>query len=151
MLDKKIDSLQHLIHDVMRLHHYRTHMFLNTIGLYPSQPQLIMVLTNNDGQSQKEIAKMLHMKSSTLTIMIKRMEKVNLVIRKQDLNDKRISRVYLTDHGKELKNKIVDLQSNIAQESFESFTTSEKDNLFLLLTKIKDNLANKVDNKIEYK
>ncbi len=52
-----------------------------------------------DGISMSGLAKKLGLDTSTLTRNIQKLEKLDLVRRKQDRNDKRILVVYLTDKG----------------------------------------------------
>ena len=67
---------------------------------YPGQPPLLLRLAREDGQSQKELAKHMHVQPATLTVMIDRMAKHGLLERKTDARDQRGSRVYLTDKGR---------------------------------------------------
>ena len=54
-----------------------------------------------DGISMSGLANKLGLDTSTLTRNIQKLEKLALVRRKQDRNDKRILTVYLTDRGQE--------------------------------------------------
>lgn len=136
----KRDSLYYIFLEVLRLHYYRTHVLLDEIGVYPGQPPMLFILNKKDGQSQKEIAKTLNLKPSTITVMLKRMENANVVIRKPDPNDQRISRVYLTDEGRAICKKAVEVMKVIEEESFGNFSGEEKELLKKLLLKMKDNL-----------
>ena len=66
-----------------------------------------------DGISMSGLANKLGLDTSTLTRNIQKLEKLVLVRRKQDRNDKRILAVYLTDKGrgkvKKLENSLLDL------------------------------------------
>lgn len=137
----KRDSLYYIFLEVLRLHYYRTHVLLDEIGVYPGQPPMLFILNKKDGQSQKEIAKTLNLKPSTITVMLKRMESANVVIRKPDPNDQRISRVYLTDEGKAICKKAVEVMKDIEEQCFGSFSGEETELLKKLLRKMKDNLT----------
>jgi len=140
------DSLHYIFLDILRLHHHRTHALLDKIGIYPGQPPLLFILNKKDGQSQKELADKLRIAPATLTIMLKRMEKVNLVKREQDSDDQRISRVYITDKGKKVCKKAMKALSNLEEECFGNFTIEEKVILRRLLMQMRDNLL-EVNNK----
>lgn len=137
------DSLYFLFLEIIRLHYHRTHTLLDKIGIYPGQPPLLFILNKNDGLSQKEIADKLRIKPSTITVMLKRMENGNLVYRKQDSEDQRISRVYLTEQGKSLCEKSKEITNSLQDECFGNFTAEEKVILRRLLMQIRDNLQNK--------
>ncbi|WP_027631708.1 MarR family winged helix-turn-helix transcriptional regulator [Clostridium hydrogeniformans] len=134
------DSLYYIFGEVIKLHYYRAHKSLEKVGLYPGQPQLLFSLLKKDGQSQKELSGKLKVKPATITVMIKRMEKAGLIYRKSDEEDQRISRVYLTDKGKEVSGEVKELFKTINKECFSNFTDEEQVILRRLLLQIKENL-----------
>lgn len=142
-LDK--DSIYYAFLEIMRLYHYKMHKLLEEIGLYPGQPFVLFTLSNNDGQSQKELAERLNVKPSTITVMLKRMEKVNLVKRRQDLKDQRVSRVYITETGHEMCEKANQIMKQVEEEMFDNLTVEEKVILRRLLLVVKDNLHSSKD------
>lgn len=141
------DSLYYLFLEIQRLHYYRTHVLLDEIGVYHGQPPMLFILNKKDGLSQKEIADMLKVKASTITVMLKRMEKAGIVERRQDREDQRVSRVYITEEGRELCKKASDVMNNIEGECFGNFSVEEKIILKRLFMQMKDNLlvANDVE------
>lgn len=138
MLNK--DSLYYIFLEVLRRHYNLTHTLLNNIGIYPGQPPMLFALNKKDGQSQKELAHKLNLKPATITVMVKRMEKENLVVRMQDDKDQRISRVYLTKKGKEVFKKTNEVINNIEKICFQNFTPEEKLLLRRLFMQMKQNL-----------
>lgn len=134
------DSLYYIFLEILKLHHYRTHVLLDEIGIYPGQPPMLFALNKKDGQSQKELANRLNITPSTITMMLKRMEKTNLVIRKQDDEDQRISRVYITEQGKKTCKRANKVMINIEEECFDEFTMEEKIVLKRVLMQMRDNL-----------
>jgi DNA-binding MarR family transcriptional regulator len=135
------DSLYYIFLEILRLHYYRSHVLLEEIGVYHGQPPMLFILNKADGQSQKELARILGVTPATITVMLKRMEKSNLVLRKQDDEDQRISRVYITEEGKEIANKAKQVMNDIDQECFGNFTVEEKIILRRLLMQMRDNLS----------
>lgn len=134
------DSLYYIYLEILRLHYYRTHVLLDEIGVYPGQPHLLFILNKKDGLSQTEIATKLDLKPSTITVMLRRMEKSSLVERRQDAEDQRISRVYLTDEGRETCNKAMQITKKLEEECFGNFTVEEKVLFRRLLMQMRDNL-----------
>lgn len=134
------DSLYHIFLEILKLYHYKMHKLLEEINLYPGQPPLLFALNKEDGSSQKELAEKLSVRPSTMTVMIKRMEKGNLVERKQDLVDQRISRVYITEAGKEICEESKKVMRRTEEEMFGNLTVEEKVILRRLLLVVKNNL-----------
>lgn len=141
MADIKSASAYQLFHQIMGLHHCRTHHLLDGLGVYPGQPPLLFALHKQDGQSQKALSEKLGIKPATITVMVKRMAKAGLIERKQDLKDQRISRVYLTPQGEEVRKKVADVVGTIEDECFNNFSQEEKELIRMLLLKVKENLS----------
>jgi len=137
----KEDSLTYIFTQVIRLHYHRSHALLEEIGIYPGQPPLLFALWRKDGQSQKELAEHIHIKPSTVTVMLGRMEKAKLVERRSDPDDQRISRVYLTEHGKDILKEVKEVVEVLESESFANFTTEELVLIRRLFMQMRDNLS----------
>lgn len=150
--EKKMDdylskSPYQIFHQVIGLHHYRSHQLLENKGVYRGQPPLLFALHKKDGQSQKELSKELGVQPATITVMVKRMAKAGLIERKQDKEDQRISRVYLTREGERIRKQAVIITRQIEEECFGSLSEEENDTLKKLLFKVKENiLSNCGDN-----
>lgn len=123
-----------------KLHFLRNQRQLDELGLYPGQPPLLTLLLKKDGQSQREIAKLLMIKPATVNVMIKRMEKSGFLRKEQDVQDLRISRIFITDKGKDLAKKLCEIHKEGTDEYLRNFTEEEKEELYNLLCKIRDNI-----------
>lgn len=62
-----------------------------------------VLLAHKDGLSQREIAEKLHIKPPTVNVTVQRLEKAGFLYREADEKDQRISRIYLTEKGKQAK------------------------------------------------
>lgn len=134
------DSLYYLFLEIQKLYYFRMRNLLDEIGIYKGQPHMLYILGKRDGQSQRELAEGLNVKASTITVMINRMEKADLVERRQDPYDQRISRVHLTDKGRETCKKSNKIIKQIQNECFGNLTPEEQVILKRLFTQIRDNL-----------
>lgn len=143
------DSAYGIFTQIIRLHYHRTHESLEKLGIYPGQPPLLFEVAHRDGLSQKELCERLHIKPATITVMLQRMESAGLFERRQDLNDQRISRVYLTEHGKKVVEEVKIVTKEIEEECFSNFTQEEKVLIRRLFMQIRDNLAYFLDKNIE--
>lgn len=146
----KNDSLYFLFSQVIRLHYHRIRTLLDKIGVYPGQPQMLFFLHIKDGQSQKELAEKLHIKPATITVMLGRMEKAELLERRQDSEDQRVSRVYLTEKGREVWEEVSEIMKMLEGECFANFTTEEQVLMRRLLMQVRDNLEKVCDKKLSF-
>ena len=72
--------------------------------------------------------------------MIKRMEKTGLIKREQDEKDQRISRIFITDSGREICEKLKAVHDQIEEEALRNFTIEEKLLLRRLMMQLRENL-----------
>lgn len=151
MENEKTDSLYIVFSQIMKLHYYRTYTLFEKIGIYPGQHALLFTLNKSDGQSQKKLCEKLCIKPATITVMIKRMEKIGLVERKHDMDDQRIYRVYITEKGRKICIELIHMMKIIDKECFKSFTDEEKIIMRRLLMQVRDNLSIACNEKLKYK
>lgn len=140
MFDREEDSLHSLLWQVIRQHFIRHHHLLHKIGLHKGQPPILAMLWERDGLTQKEIAETLRLRPSTVTAVLKGMERAGLLKREPDPEDMRVSRVYLTEKGKHLKKDVEEIIKTLEEECFAGFTLEEKVLLRRFLIQIRDNL-----------
>ncbi|MFA7533168.1 MAG: hypothetical protein WCY46_02460, partial [Tissierellaceae bacterium] len=79
------------------------------------------------------------------TVMLKRMEKANIVERRQDKDDQRIWRVYLTEKGEKMYYKAREATKVIDEECFGNFNMEEKAVLKKLMLQMRDNLKKVIE------
>jgi DNA-binding MarR family transcriptional regulator len=72
--------------------------------------------------------------------MLKRMEKAGFVERRSDPADERVSRVYLTDAGRAIQERVAGVWREIEAQSFAGFGDRERDQLQGHLARVRDNL-----------
>ncbi len=80
---------------------YRT--LLDPLGLTYPQYLVMLVLWQTDGITVGDIGRHLHLDSGTLTPLIKRLERAELVARRRDAVDERRVIIDLTQSGRKLK------------------------------------------------
>jgi DNA-binding MarR family transcriptional regulator len=132
--------------NMMKAHFTKIHLLLNKIDLYPGQHKLLFFLKENDGLSQKDLSKKLNITPATVNVMVRRMEKQNILERRKDQNDQRIIRVFLTKKGYDLISKSQEAIKTIENEMFEGFSLEEKLLLKRFFNHIEENLTRREEN-----
>ena len=82
---------------------YKPH--LEALGLTYPQYLVMMVLWENDKLPVNQISEKLLLNTNTLSPLLKRMEKMDLVCRTRSNKDERIVMIDLSEKGKKLKNE----------------------------------------------
>jgi MarR family transcriptional regulator, organic hydroperoxide resistance regulator len=78
---------------------------LKTIGVTGPQRIVIRLIGRNPGLTAKEIADQAHHHPSTLTVILRSLEKNGHVIRRSDPEDRRLVRLYLSPSGRKVDRK----------------------------------------------
>jgi len=123
--DEDRDIIQALLLKISHLHLSKMHQQLLDTGIHPRQMPMISLLGRNPGMSQREIADKLHIKPPTVTVSIRRMEKTGFITKKADDEDQRVIRIYLSDKGKELELKLMELLKKNKGCLFQGFSEAE--------------------------
>jgi DNA-binding MarR family transcriptional regulator len=134
------ESIDFLLAQVCRLHFSRARTLLEEFGLFRGQPPLLFALWEEEGRTHSELAEHLHVQPATITKMIKRMERTGFVERRQDTEDQRVSRVYLTDAGRDIRDAVEGVLRELEEQTFAGFSSEERALLNQLLLRVRDNL-----------
>lgn len=133
-------TLNQLFVGVRHLHHQRAMALFDGLGLYFGQPPILFELWKKDGLTQTEIAQLRNLSPATVTVALKRMEKAGWISRRPDEKDSRISRVFLTDKGREIQVPVEEKLKQLEDETFKHFDEAEKALMKRLLAQIWNNL-----------
>ena len=133
------NSIHGILVDIMRLH-FSSMSSLIDENLHPGQPKLLMALYNKDGQSQRELSDVLHIKPATTNVMISRLEKGGFLKKEQDKLDQRATKIFLTEKGYTTIKNISKSLEYLDDICLKDFTPEEELTLRRLLNKLKDNL-----------
>jgi DNA-binding MarR family transcriptional regulator len=96
------------------------------IGLHTGQELVLFRLLEEDGLSQSQLAAVLGVEIGTIAKTVHRMEKEGLLIRRQDAEDARISRVYLTEKGRRLCNPALHIWKDLDARLVQGMSQAEQ-------------------------
>ena len=94
------------------IRYYR--IYLNEIEITYTQYLVLLVLWESENCSIKDIAKTLKLDSPTITPIVQKLEKMNLVKRQRSDKDERMVLVSLTKAGIDLEDQVADIQNKVA-------------------------------------
>ena len=110
-------------------------------GLYVGQDLILVQLWHEEGLPQSQLAERAGIEVSTMTKTLQRLERYGLVERRQDTEDTRIWRVFLTEKGRSLQPTVTEKWHQAEQRTFVGFTADEYTLLSSLLQRIEENLS----------
>lgn len=100
------------------------------------QVRLLHLLNEHDGLTNTEIAVELDIRPSSVSALVKKLLNTNFVERLADPDDKRVSKIFLTDEGRAFLKGASRLQDDFSQTCFSGLTDAEQTQLRELLTKL---------------
>ena len=84
--------------------------------LQPSAGVILIPLREREGQTLSELARRIHMKAPTITVIANRLEERGLIKRERGSKDRRQVHLYLTRDGKRVAKILYDIQTRVAQQ-----------------------------------
>lgn len=113
---------------------------LRELNLHVGQDNLLCKLWEEDGIKQIQLTEYLNCEPSTVTNMVKTMEKKDFVYRKKDAVDGRVSRVYLTEKGLAVREPIEQIYRKQQDKLLKELTEENRVLLNGFLQQIEENL-----------
>ena len=115
------------------------------VGVTVGQWKVMVMLINQDGLTQKEIAERLGLEGPTIIPIIDKMEKDDLVVRKVDPSDRRNNKIYRTEKANELWNEMLKCATKVRQVSLKDIPEVNIGITKKTLEHINQNLRNQFD------
>jgi DNA-binding MarR family transcriptional regulator len=138
------EELGYLLADVSKLHRAHAHAALEKLGLYRGQNFVLTALAEQEGLAQSELAEKLLVRPPTISNSLERMETAGWIVRRTDPDDRRVSRVYLTDTGCALQESVSSLWHDLQVQTFAGLTSEQIDSLWHVLLQIRTNLVQRI-------
>lgn len=131
------------------LHCNRRRKQFNEMDLSEGQPKVLANLLVMEGCIQKDLAEVCHVKSATMTSLLQKMERDDLIFKKKELvsGGKRAYRIFLTEKGREKAEKANAIIEKIEEECFLGFSEEEKEQFLKLFSRVTKNLK-KLENDV---
>lgn len=109
---------------------------LNDFSITVPQFTALQILINNGNMTIGELSQRMALACSTITDLIDRMEKTELVIRKKDDKDKRVVRVDVLPKGYDILEKVLEKRREYLASKLEDFSNDDKETLNKVLEEL---------------
>lgn len=104
--------------------------------LRPADFATLVLITDNPGASQKELARALAIDPPNMATLLERLERRRLVTRERDPRDERARQLRLTPTGKRLISRTLSVVKREEQSALEVLSSAEQAELMRLLQKL---------------
>ncbi len=141
MQDDPNQSFGFVIHDIARLLRRNFDRRTQSLGLTRSQWSVLVHLRRQDGMRQNELANLLEVQPISLTRMIDRLVKSGLVERRNDPEDRRANRIFLTKKVIPLLGQLRGLGKETREEALVGIPQEERERFMKTLLRIRANVV----------
>lgn len=109
---------------------------IRSYGLNPTEFAVLELLYNKGEQTVQKIGEKVLIASSSITYVVDKLEKKNLILRTPNPEDRRITQVSITEEGKALMDDIFPGHAKAVQRILEGLTMEEKEEMISQLKKL---------------
>ncbi len=124
------------LHRLGRQLHRCAHHVVHMDGFYREQSRLLLLIAENDGIIQRDLAEEMDVRASSMTEMLGKMEQLSLIYRKQDEKDQRVMHIFLTEEGKAAAEESKSANAKLTDVLFRGLTGEEIEEMLRLTEKL---------------
>lgn len=135
------ESISFLLGSICKAHRTFANDALTELGLYAGQEVFLYSLWEQDGLTQSQLVEQMCVQHATISKMVDRMEKAGLVTHRADAEDSRVTRIFLTEQGKNLEKSVRDIWDQLEVRLVAGLSTEERILLRRLLLEVSGNLT----------
>ncbi len=118
---------------------------LEKIGMRYSYRHVLKPLMENDSLTQLELVKITNLKAPTISITLRNMEREGIVSRCKNETDRRETHVAITDKGKKMYKKVLEVLAKAEDKMLEGMTEKELKAMRSALNKMSSNLRSELE------
>ena len=137
--------ISYSIFQLARAHRAAAGVLLRELGIYPGQELLLMQLWDKDHRTQTELLRALDLDASTVTRMVTRLERQDLVRREVSTRDRRAVIVSLTPRGEALRGAVRRMWAELEATTTRGWSEQDRDDGLRMLRRITKGLAGPED------
>jgi DNA-binding MarR family transcriptional regulator len=136
----RLDSTGYMLNLCARLIALRMAQALRPLGVAPAQLPVLFTLSALGESTQTELAERAGIEQPTMALLLRRMERDDLIERTADNTDRRRAIVRLTEHARQILPEIETIATAINHQVVGELSSVDKRLLIALLTQVADNL-----------
>jgi len=133
-------TLCYQVVQLCKAHRQKAEALLSMVGLHTGQELILMHLCSKDGVMQSELVDEMCVQPATITKSLDRMVAAGFVERRPDVQDRRVSRVYLTAEGRALQSKVEAVWQELETTTFGDCNSADQEQLHRLMTRARENV-----------
>ena len=142
---RKLSNMMQNAHVFRRLYLQKQ---LEGIDIHPRQIPMLEYVQENDGCTQVELARALHVSAASIAQSTKRLQKAGLLEKQVNEESLRQNKLSITQKGKEMLEETHQIFKSVGTKMFEGFSESDLMDFERLIQKMLDNLSDGADTRL---
>lgn len=126
---------------IIKLHRNVLETGVKQTGVYRSQHQILMLLSEHKDVSQKELAQRMFVSTATIAVSVKKLEKAGYITRIADQEDNRMNKLCLTEKGRHMVKNGKEYFYRVEKQMFKNFSKEELSVMEQQLNRMFQNLS----------
>lgn len=136
-------DIEEILRNIVQRKYHILEMRLEKYGLVKGQAELLLLIKDNNGITQNELASIIGIKDSSMSVRLNKLEKSGYIVREIDEENLKRKNVYVTAEGKKVSIQCRRILKEIDLLLFKGFTKKERTQLEESLEKILKNIKRK--------
>ena len=120
------DSIGYLFVKICKVRRNKANELLAKYGIHAGQDILLYQLMKEDGQTVSNLVENICIQHATISNMINRMECNGLITKAKDDCDMRVSRIFITDKGKEIIQHVDSVRKELEKLTIDGLSMEER-------------------------
>ncbi|RFC68706.1 MULTISPECIES: MarR family winged helix-turn-helix transcriptional regulator [Mesorhizobium] len=135
------DRVGFLLHDASRLLRKRFETRASCYGLSAAQWRLLVRVFKEEGIAQARLAELLEIEPISVSRLIDRMEEGGWIERRNDMSDRRVRTIYLTEKSRAIFNQMRGMAAQVFDYALNGLSADERRTTISALKTIISNLS----------
>lgn len=144
MNDEYSDLSQEMFHLIQTMRRMSLVKMKSQHGIHHGQGHVLGMLMKHNDVAQKELAQWLNIRPASLTDLLEKLERDQLIVRSRDQNDRRVVRVSITEKGQQIVRQNIQVRREIEATMFGSLSGSEIQTMTAILQKMSQSLQQQI-------
>ncbi len=133
-------EIEEILRNLVQSKYHFLERRLEKYELVKGQADLLLLIKDNDGISQNELANLLKIKDSSMSVRLNKLEKLEYISREIDKDNLKKKRVYITSVGKSVCGQCRRIVREFDEMMYHGFTKKEKQQLEKSIEKMNHNI-----------
>ena len=133
-------DLEEVLRIITQRKYHMLEMRLSKYDLVKGQANLLILIRDNDGVTQNELAELVGIKDSSMSVRLDKLERNGYIVRETDSENLKRKRIYITPEGKTASIQCRKILREYEEKLYEGFSAKDKKQFQKYISKLLENI-----------